>query len=78
MKKPVQIICPYCLKPIKPQDITIEHEPPRSRQQELGKSQTYYCCKHCNQQKGALTAEEYIEWKRLEFIRNGGLSRRQR
>lgn len=69
------IVCPYCLKPIlKQQDLTIEHEPPKSRQEELGmKSETLYVCKKCNNEKGALTLEEYKEWLRLEAIRHGKL-----
>lgn len=75
-KQSVAIICPYCLKPIIDRgDLSVEHEPPRSRQDELGPSRKIWACKKCNQEKGALTAEEYAEWKRLEFIRNGGLSR---
>lgn len=67
------IICPYCLKPISdPTQLTIEHEPPKSRQEEFGiESKTFYACKKCNNQKGSLTVEEYLEWKRLERIRNG-------
>lgn len=73
------IVCPYCLKPIlDPRNLTIEHEPPQSRQNELGESQKIYACKKCNHEKGALTAEEYVEWKRLEFIRNGGLNQRKK
>ena len=56
-------------------DATLEHEPPQSRQEELGPSKTYLACRKCNNQKGALTVEEYAEWKRLEFIRNGGKSK---
>lgn len=71
----VAIICPYCLKPIlNPADLSVEHEPPKSRQSELGDSKKIYACKKCNNEKGALTAEEYAEWKRLEFIRNGNLN----
>lgn len=69
--------CPYCLKKLPLCEATIEHEPPRSRQAELGPSQKILACKHCNNQKSALTAEEYSEWKRLEFIRNGGLSKQR-
>jgi len=67
------IICPYCLKPIESRSqLTIEHEPPKSRQAELGKrSKTYYVCKKCNHEKGSLTLEEYKEWLRLEKIRHG-------
>ena len=68
-------VCPYCLKQLPLSSASIEHEPPKSRQKELGGSTTLLACKKCNSQKGALTAEEYAEWKRLEFIRNGGLSR---
>ena len=68
-------VCPYCLKQFPLSNASIEHEPPKSRQKELGGSKIFLVCKKCNAQKGALTAEEYAEWKRLEFIRNGGLSR---
>lgn len=68
-------ICPYCLKELPITEATIEHEPPRSRQKELGESRTFWACKKCNNEKGALTIEEYIIWKKLEFIRNGGLSK---
>lgn len=67
------IICPYCLKPIlKKKHLTKDHEPPKSRQKELGQSSLIYCCKKCNNEKGALTADEYKEWKCLNTIRNGG------
>lgn len=71
----VSITCPYCLKIIPLAEATKEHEPPKSRQKELGESQIFLVCKKCNNEKGALTAEEYELWKMLEFIRNGGLSR---
>ncbi len=69
--------CPYCLKELPLDEATIEHEPPQSRQKELGPSQKFFACKKCNHQKGALTAEEYELWKKLEFIRNGGLSQQR-
>lgn len=69
------IICPYCLKPIPPKYMTVDHEPPKSRQKELGPSQLIPCCKWCNNEKGALTAKEYAEWKRLNAIRNGNMER---
>lgn len=71
----ILITCPYCLRQYLPNQMTIEHEPPRSRQKELGSSKTVWACQKCNHEKGALTATEYAEWKRLNFIRNGGLSR---
>jgi len=73
----VTFTCPYCLKELPLAEATIEHEPPQSRQKELGPSQKLYACKKCNHEKGALTAEEYELWKKLEFIRNGGLSRQR-
>lgn len=64
-------LCPYCLKQKPIDEATAEHEPPQSRQEELGKSKVIVACKKCNNEKGALTMEEYKEWKRLELIRNG-------
>lgn len=75
-----QFICPYCLLHFPIQKATIEHEPPLSRQKELGVSKLFLACKKCNNEKGALTADEYELWKttkdyqtwvRLEQIRNG-------
>lgn len=71
----VLITCPYCLRQYPQSEMSIEHEPPRSRQKEFGPSKTVWACAKCNHEKGALTASEYAEWKRLNFIRNGGLSR---
>lgn len=70
--------CPYCLKEFPLSEATVEHEPPLSRQKELGPSNTIWACKKCNNKKGSLSAQEYAEWKRLEFIRNGGLSNQGR
>lgn len=71
----INFVCPYCLKTLPLSQSTLEHEPPKSRQKELGESKTYLVCAKCNHQKGALTLEEYKEWLRLENIRNGGLNR---
>lgn len=71
------IICPYCLRSFPQSQMTREHEPPRSRQKECGPSRVIWACAECNHEKGALTAAEYSEWKRLEFIRNGGLNQRK-
>lgn len=64
------IICPYCLKPIEPAELTKDHEPPLSRGGK--RDQWVYACKKCNNTKGSLTADEFLEWKRLEHLRNGG------
>lgn len=65
--------CYLCGKLIENKDdFSIEHRLPTSR----GGYNTpaNWCPSHksCNNEKGALTYEEYREWKRLEFIRNGG------
>lgn len=66
------VYCYICHKPItKQKDLTIDHEPPRSRQKELGQSNLYPCCKKCNNQKGSLTLKEYKQWLELEQKRNG-------
>lgn len=67
----VTFTCPYCLKKIPLSEATIEHEPPVSRQNELGKSNKTLACAKCNHEKGALTADEYELWKILESIRHG-------
>ena len=64
--------CPYCLRTLPISQATREHEPPRSRQTCGNTSQVVLACHKCNHEKGALTAAEYAEWKRLNFIRNGG------
>lgn len=66
------VYCYICHKPItKQKDLTIDHEPPKSRQKELGDSKLYPCCRSCNNRKGALTLEEYKAWLVLEAKRNG-------
>ena len=69
------IICPYCLKEVPLSETNTEHILPRSRGGKTTPENTMLVCKKCNSIKGSLTLEEFIEWKRLEFIRNGGLSR---
>lgn len=69
------IICPYCLKEVPLSETNLDHILPRSRFYDKSPENIVRCCKRCNTEKGALTAEEYAEWKRLNFIRNGGLSR---
>ena len=71
----VTFVCPYCLKTVPLAEGTKEHEPPKSRQNGLGPIQIFLVCKKCNSERGALTLDEYREWKRLELIRNGGLAR---
>lgn len=77
-------ICPYCLKEFPLSKATVDHLIPRSRQ---GTDEPYnlvWACFRCNNEKGALTPEEYATWKatldnevwkKLEFIRRGGKTR---
>ena len=67
--------CPYCLNEFSAEDATLDHKLPRSRGGKTEPRNITICCKYCNSEKGALTAEEYELWKKLEFIRHGGLSR---
>lgn len=73
-------VCPYCQKEFSLSKATIDHLIPRSRG---GVSEPYnlvWTCKRCNNEKGALTPEEYATWKTtidnavwkvLEAIRTG-------
>lgn len=66
----IQLTCPYCLQVIKSRSqATKDHVLPKSRFPHSTK--IVWCCKKCNHEKGSLTPEEYIEWKRLEALRNG-------
>lgn len=76
-------ICPYCGEEYPLNKATIDHVVPQSRGGKSEPCNMVWCCKFCNNQKGALTPEEYETWKatldnevwkRLEFIRNGGLN----
>ena len=59
----IEFTCPYCLQQFPIIKATKEHEPPLSRQKELGASSILLACKKCNNEKGALSAEEYKRWK---------------
>lgn len=66
------VYCYICHKPItKQKDLTADHEPPKSRQKELGPSTLYPCCRVCNCDKGALTLEEYRLYLQLKAKKNG-------
>lgn len=64
-------VCPYCLKIYPTEKATIDHINPFSRSHDDSQSNKVICCKKCNEEKGALTAEEYKIWKQLNNIRNG-------
>lgn len=66
------VYCCLCGKPIiKEKELSIEHLMPRSRGgvDEMGNWGIAH--KKCNQQKGALTLDEYRQWLALEQKRNG-------
>lgn len=71
----VSFVCPYCLKTLPLSEATRDHVIPRSRGGKTEPENIVLACGKCNQQKGALTADEYKEWKQLEIIRNGGKQR---
>lgn len=68
-------ICPYCLKEVSSKYATRDHKNPYSRFKDNSPENIIIACWWCNTEKGALTVEEYEQWKRLEFIRQGRLSR---
>lgn len=71
----VSFVCPYCLRTLPLSQATRDHLVPRSRGGKTEPSNIVLACGPCNQKKGSLTPEEYKEWLRLDFIRNGGLKR---
>jgi len=68
------IICPYCLEPIPEGHRTRDHKIPKSRGGKNEPENIVICCDKCNHEKGSLTQEEYEIWKKLNYIRCGGLS----
>jgi 5-methylcytosine-specific restriction endonuclease McrA len=68
----ISFVCPYCLKQFPLSEATKDHIVPASRGGKTDSKNLVLSCAKCNNEKGALTAEEYREWKRLNFIRNGG------
>ena len=68
-------VCPYCLKTLPVEFATRDHKNPYSRFKDNSPKNIVIACLWCNTEKGALTAEEYKEWKRLEILRHGGKSR---
>lgn len=71
----INFTCPYCLKVFPLNKATREHLIPKSRGGKSTPDNIVLACEKCNKEKGSLTPEEYSEWKRLNFIRTGGLSR---
>lgn len=71
-------VCRYCAAPIVPGQESRDHRIPLSRHGPNTPENIDIVCKYHNQQKGSLTDEEYEIWRRLEFIRNGGLNNKGR
>jgi len=72
----VSFTCPYCLKQFPLSEATKDHITPKSRGGKTEPANIVLACKPCNNEKGALDAAEYAEWKRLEFIRTGRTNQR--
>ena len=68
----ISFVCPYCLKTVPMAEATIDHKNPFARSHDDSPENKVLCCKKCNNEKGALTADEYKVWKYLEYIRHGG------
>lgn len=67
-------VCYLCGEVIKKQkDLTLEHVMPRSRFKNIADDHNNWkpSCAKCNTEKGALTLDEYVQWKRLELLRIG-------
>lgn len=67
-------VCYLCGELIRKQkDLTLEHVLPRSRFKDVADDENNWkpSCAKCNTEKGALTFDEYVQWKRLEQIRCG-------
>lgn len=64
-------LCAYCGKQITdPNDFTQDHQLPISRGGETKESNLVPACMHCNQEKGMLTAEEYMAVLRFRLENN--------
>jgi hypothetical protein len=68
-----ELFCALCGELITAKkELTIEHDPPKSRQYELGKSDLLPAHKNgCNHYKGALEYSEYQLFLLLQRVRNG-------
>lgn len=71
-KASVSFTCPYCLQQYPLTEATKDHKNPKSRFHDNSEENIVLCCKKCNHEKGALTAEEYEIWKKLNEIRVHG------
>lgn len=70
------IICPYCLKPIDPGELTKDHKNAYARFHDNSPENIVFCCKKCNNEKGMLTAEEYKLYSILDKVRKGNKDER--
>jgi hypothetical protein len=53
-------LCYYCQKPTDLEDWTIDHKIPLSRGGSNARHNKVGCCRPCNAEKGAMTADEYV------------------
>lgn len=67
-------VCYLCNELItKQKDLSLEHAFPRSRFPERDNENNWFPAHKnpCNSEKGALTFDEYVQWKRLNNLRLG-------
>ena len=68
-------LCTYCGKQItKPEDFTQDHQLPLSRGGKTEPSNLVPACMHCNEEKGMLTADEYmavLNYRKMKGEQNG-------
>lgn len=67
-------VCYLCGKLIqKKKELSLEHALPRSRFPNMDDESNWFPAhsKPCNSEKGALTFDEYLQWKRLNNLRLG-------
>ena len=77
--------CPYCGRKMdrtnrpahcNPRWPTIDHKVPRSRGGSDHISNLVWACRECNEEKGSMTVEEYMEFRRVVEGVHGRLMRR--
>jgi 5-methylcytosine-specific restriction endonuclease McrA len=53
------VTCPYCLQPVPPLELSVDHVIPRSREGLSESANLVWCCKSCNILKGSLLDTEF-------------------
>lgn len=71
-KSSIYFTCPYCLGQFPLSEASKDHKNPKSRFHDNSPENIVLSCKKCNNEKGALTVEEYEIWKQLNEMRIHG------